>query len=213
MRNGKLINLYDIDNEFDKAISIIRGMYYVGGIFIYPTDTVYNIGANPLNLLAIDRLKKMFSTNIFSEATLLVGSILNLSNYIEIISEKHFEFLNSIWPNPINVIFRLNSQFQSLFGINQASFKIPNNRFCLKLLSEINGPILSLRLNNNHNTSKGYEIFKEEYSEKVDAIFYTHKESFNDDSGLIDLTDYKPLIIKENKFKLKNFIDEYRYVS
>ncbi len=212
MGKNKVINLYDIDNEFEKAISIIRSMYYIGGVFIYPTDTVYSIGANPLNLLAIDRLKKIISPNIFSEATLLVGSISDLNNYIEIISEKHFEFLNSIWPNPINVIFRLNRQFKNLFGMEQAVFKIPNNRFCLKLLADVGGPLLSIKLKNVHTTCKCYEIFKEEYSELVDGIFFTNKESFNDDSALVDLTDHKPLIIKENKIKLKNLIEEYRYV-
>ena len=139
--------------------------------------------------------------------------IFNLINYIDIISEKHFEFLISIWPNPVNVIFKLNKQYRNLFGMEQAAFKIPNNRFCLKVLTEIGNPLLSIKLNNNHTTCKGYEILKEEYSELVDAIFYTNKESFNEDSALVDLTNYKPIIIKENKFKLKSFMDEYRYVS
>ncbi|MCL5027866.1 MAG: Sua5/YciO/YrdC/YwlC family protein [Bacteroidetes bacterium] len=213
MKKNNRIELYDIDKDFGKAINAIKRMYYVGGVFIYPTDTVYCVGANPLNLLAIDRLKKISKPDFFPEATLLIDSVSNLINYIDIASEKHFEFLISIWPNPVNVIFKLNKQFRNLFGMDQAIFKIPNNRFCLKLLTEIGNPLICIKLNNNHTTCKGYEILKEEYSELVDAIFYTNKESFNEDSALVDLTNYKPIIIKENKFKLKGFIDDYRYVS
>ena len=213
MTKNNRINLFDIDKDFNNAIGAIRKLYFVGSIFIYPTDTVYCVGANPLNLLAIDRLKQISRTDISSETTLLVDSVPSLINYIEIISEKHYEFLTSIWPNPVNVIFKLNKQYRNLFGMERAVFKIPNNRFCLKLLSEIGGPLLSINLNNNHNTCKGYEVFKDEYSELVDAIFYTNKESFNDDSALVDLTNNKPIIIKENKFKLKSFIEDYQYVS
>ncbi len=213
MKKNKKIELYDIDNDFEKAIGAIKKMYFNGEVFIYPTDTVYCVGANPLNLLAINRLQKIIKPDFIAEATLLIDSVSSLINYIDIISEKHFDFLISIWPNPINVIFKLNKQFKELFRIDQATFKIPNNRFCLRLLAEIKNPLLSIKLNNNHTTCMGYEIFKEEYSDIVDAIFYTNKETFNNDSALVDLTNNRPIIIKENKLMMKSFIDEFRHVS
>lgn len=65
MKKNNRVELYDIDNDFEKAIFAIKRIYHVGGVFIYPTDTVYCVGANPLNLLANDRLKKIFKPDFF----------------------------------------------------------------------------------------------------------------------------------------------------
>ena len=213
MKKNKKIEFYDVDKDFGNAIRAIKRMYFNGNVFIYPTDTVNCIGANPLNLLAIKKLQEITKADFISESTLLIDSLFTLINYIDNISEKHLDFLFSIWPNPVSVILKLNKNFKELFEMDQAIFKIPNNRFCLRLLAEIKNPLLCVKLNNNHATCKGYEILKEEYSDKVDAIFYTNKESYNNDSALVDLTNNKPIIIKDNKFKLKRFIDEYTYVS
>ncbi len=213
MKKNKKIELYDVDKDFENAISAIKRMYINGDIFICPTDTVHCIGANPLDLLAMKRLQNITRPDFISESIIFIDSLFTLINYIENISEKHLDFLFSIWPNPVSVILKLNKNFQELFEMDQAIFKIPNNRFCLRLLAEIKNPLLCVKLNNNHATCKGYEILKEEYSDIVDAIFYTNKESYNNDSALVDLTNNNPIIIKDNKFRLKRFIDGYTYVS
>lgn len=213
MTKKKKIELYDVDNDFELALNKMHNMYLSGDVFIYPTDTVHCLGANPHNILALSRLQKITRPDFICESTLLIDSLFTLINYIDIRSEKHLDFLLSIWPNPISAILNLNKQSKELFGIDKAIFRIPNNRFCLKLLSEIKKPLLCIQLNYNHSAYKEYEIFNEEYSELVDAIFYTKKESYHNSSALIDLTNVKPIIIKENKFNVRRYLNDYKYVS
>ena len=186
-------------------------MYINGNIFIYPTDTIYCIGANPFNLIAVNKIQKIIRQNSISESTLMVDNLYNLSNYIDISSEKHFDLLFSVWPNPVRIIFKLNPQYQELFGTSKAAFQIPNNRFCLRLLDEIKSPLLSIRLNDISNTTcKSYEILKDDYSNYVDAFFYTQKEFFNLDTALIDLTNDEPIILRKNKINLDNIFNKYQ---
>ena len=208
------IQTYNIDKEFEKSIDTVIKKYNEGEIFIHPTDTVYSIGGNPLLKNAFERLKKISNNNLFNVATLLINSLSELIFYIDIISEKHFDFLMSIWPNPVRVIFKLNSKFQDYFESNTAIFQIPNNRFCLRMLTEIGNPLLSIRFNGNkYSSNKNHELLTEEYSDIVDAVFYTNSESFNNESSLVDLTSKEPVIIKESKIKIQKFIDKYHLMS
>ncbi len=208
----KNIELFNIDKDFDKAINSFKRMYFNGNIFIYPTDTIYSIGANPFNLIAVHRIQKIMRQNSLTESTLLLDSLQNLSNYIDISLERHFDLLFSVWPNPVRVIFKLNPQYQEIFKVSKAAFQIPNNRFCLKLLEEIKSPLISIRLNDSKNIScKCYELLKEEYSNCVDAFFFTQKEFFNLDTALIDLTNDDPIILRKNKINLENIFNEHRH--
>lgn len=185
-------------------------MYDKGEIFIHPTDTVYSIGGNPFNADSLSRLKKLSDKDLFKTATLLINSLSDLIFFIDIISEKHFDFLMSIWPNPVRVIFNLNSKFQDYFGSETAIFQIPNNRFCLRLLTEMHNPLLSIKfMENKYASNRSHEILREEYGDVVDAIFYTDTESFNNESSLVDLTSKNPVIIKDSKIKVQKFIDKY----
>lgn len=175
---------------------------------------MYSIGGNPLNVDSISRLKKFSNNNIIHESTLLINSLSDLIFYIDIISEKHFDFLMSIWPNPVRVIFKLNSKFQDYFESETAVFQIPNNRFCLRLLTEIRNPLLSISFRDQkYASNKSHEVLTEEYADLVDAIFYTNSESFNSDSSLIDLTSKEPVILKESKIKIQKYIDKYDLMS
>ncbi len=214
MKTYNNLQAFNIDREFEKSIDTVIKMYNNGEIFIHPTDTVYSIGGNPLNIDSFSRLRKFSNNNIFHESTLLINSLSDLIFYIDIISERHFDFLMSIWPNPVRVIFKLNSKFQEYFGSETAIFQIPNNRFCLRLLTEIRNPLLSIGFSDTKYVSnKSHEVLTEEYADLVDAIFYTNSESFNSDTSLVDLTSKEPVILKESKIKVQKYIDKYHLMS
>ncbi len=208
----KNIELFNIDKDFDRSLNIIKRMYFNGSIFIYPTDTIYCIGANPFNLIAVYKIQKIIRQFSLTESTLLLDNLNSLSRYIDISSERHFDLLFSVWPNPVRIIFKLNPQYQEIFKVHKAAFQIPNNRFSLKLLEEIKSPLLSIRLDDTKNiTCKSYEILKDEYSNYVDAFFFTQKEFFNLDTALIDLTNEEPIILRKNKINLDNIFNKYFY--
>ena len=214
MKTYNNIQTYNIDREFEKSIESVIKMYNNGEIFIHPTDTTYSIGGNPLNTDSLFRLQKFSNNNLFKVSTLLINSLSDLIFFIDIISEKHFDFLMSIWPNPVRVIFNLNSKYKEYFDSDTAIFQIPNNRFCLRLLTEIRSPLLSIRFSGaKYASNKNHEILNEEYGDVVDAIFYTNTESFNSESSLVDLTSKEPVILQESKIKIQKYIDKYHLTS
>ncbi len=210
MVETKTAKLIDIDRNFDESIGLAKKIYFEGKVFIYPTDTIYGFGANPFNEEAIKDVDRIKGRKIGKTYILLISEIDILLKYVDINSENHLDFLISIWPNPVSVILNLNTKFQGILHRDNAAFRIPNHRFCLKLLSELKMPLISTSVNRSKQTPiVEPSIIKDEFSSDVDAIFYSQKKSFFQASTIIDLSDSKPTLIREGKIKFDDLLKKF----
>src|ERR1035437_6048275 len=197
-------NLIYIDTDIDNAVKIASKIYYEGGVFIYPTDTIYGFGANPYNEESVNRINEIKGRAAGKWYILLIDGINNLLKYVELKSEKDMDFLISIWPNPITVILNLNNKTKSILKRDTAAFRIPNNRFCQKLLSEVKMPLISTSVNkNNQAPLTEPSLIKDKFASEVEAVFYTGKKSFFVASTIIDLCDAELKIVREGKIKFE----------
>jgi len=205
--DAKLIN---IDENIDKAVDLSKKLYLAGSVFIYPTDTIYGFGANPFNEDAVNRIHEIKGRSQSKLFILLINNIQNLLKYVEVNNENHMDFLLSIWPDPISVVLKLNSKTSRILGQETAAFRIPNHWFCLKLLSELQMPLISTSVNrSNQLPMLEYSMIKEEFSSEIEAIFYTEKKSYFEVSTLIDLSDSTPVLIREGKMKFDEILKKF----
>ena len=205
--NAELINT---DKKLDNAISKAKKYYLEGRIFIYPTDTIYGFGANPFNEEAVKKINQIKERKDSKPYILLVDGIDTLIKYIEIKNEKHLDFLLAIWPNPVSVVLNLNKKTQSILNQATAAFRIPNHRFCLRLLQQLKMPLISTSVNrSNMEPLTEVSLIKDSFISEVDAIFYTEKKSFITASTLIDLSDSEPVLIREGKIKFEDLLGKF----
>lgn len=205
--NAELIN---IDKKLDTAINKAKKFYLEGTVFIYPTDTVYGFGANPFNEDAVKRIDQIKGRKDSKPYILLIDSIDTLIKYVDIKNEKHLDFLLAIWPNPVSVVLNLNKKTQSILGQTTAAFRIPNHRFCLKLLQQIKMPLISTSVNRSDmEPLTEISMIKDTFLSEVEAIFYTEKKSFIKVSTLIDLSDSNPVLIREGKIKFEDLLEKF----
>ena len=210
MSKTKTAKYINIDDNLGESVNIAKRIYFEGKIFIYPTDTIYGLGANPFNENAVERVNNIKGRELGKMYILLVSDIDTLMQYVDINSEKHLDFLISIWPNPVSVILNLNSKFREIFQKETAAFRIPHHRFCLKLLSELKMPLISTSVNRSKQppiTEPG--LIRDEFSSEVEAIFYSKKRSFFKASTIITLNDSKPGLIREGKIKYKDLLKKF----
>lgn len=206
-QTAKFIN---IDKEFEESVKMAKQIYFEGNVFIYPTDTIYGIGANPFNEDAIKQVDNIKGREFGKMYILLVGDINTLLNYIEINSEKHLDFLISLWPNPVSVVLNLKSKTREILDRDNAAFRIPNHRFCLKLLSELGMPLVSTSVNRSKQAPVVEPgLIRDDFSSEVEAIFYSKKRSFFKSSTIIDLTENRPRLIREGKINFNDLIKKF----
>jgi L-threonylcarbamoyladenylate synthase len=203
--------MISVDKNIDLAVQKAKKLFLEGSIFVYPTDTVYGLGANPFNEVAVGRIDEIKHRENHKPYIMLVNSIETLLKYVEIKSEKHLDFLLSIWPNPVSVVLLLNSKTNEILGVETAAFRIPNNRFCLKLTSELEMPLISTSVNRSGQPPVvESSVIYDEFSSEIDAIFHTNKKSFYSVSTLIDLSDSVPVLIRSGKIKFEDLLDKFQ---
>ena len=199
--------LINIDEKFDESIKLANELFLNGSIFIYPTDTIYGFGGNPFNEIAIKKISEVKGKTNWRRYIFLISDIEMLKHYADINSEKYLDFLLSIWPNPVSVILKLNKKYQELLNSETGAFRIPNYRFCQKLISEIKMPLISTSVNRTGNEPLNHPSqIIQEFANEVDAIFYSEKKSFFEASTLIDLTKDEPVLVREGKIKFVEII-------
>ena len=210
MSKEKTAKFINIDTNLEDSINTAKKIYFEGKVFVYPTDTIYGFGANPFNDQAVERVNMIKGRDLRKMYILLVNNIDTLLQYVEINSEKHLDFLISIWPNPVSVILNLNSKFRKILQRDDAAFRIPHHRFCLKLLSELKMPLISTSVNRS-NVPPIIEpgLIRDEFSSDVEAIFYSKKRSFFKASTIITLVDSKPGLIREGKIKYNDLLKKF----
>ena len=98
----KYINLKDNKNytELKEAAEIIRS----GGLVLFPTETVYGLGANGLNSNAV---KKIFEAKGRSSDNPLILHISDkdmLNQIAKDISDIEYKLMDAFWPGPLTII-------------------------------------------------------------------------------------------------------------
>ena len=127
-----------------------------GQLVIFPTETVYGIGANANNKKAIKsiyEIKKRPNTNPLICHFAKIEDIER--NFV--LEEKDYELAKAFWPGPLTLILekKRDSKISPLASNNQnlVGCRIPNNKLALTLLSVIDFPIAAPSANIATRTS------------------------------------------------------------
>lgn len=206
-RKGKLVA---IDDDFNGAVNQAAQIFNEGGVFVYPTDTIYGIGGDPFDINTVARINSIKGRDESKRFILLIDNLERLLSYVNVVLDKHFDFLHSIWPNPVSVILNLNQDSAKHLGSKTAAFRIPHHRFSRTLISEIKKPIISTSANRSgQEPLLERDFINYELGPELDCIFYSEKKSHKVASTLVDLTGNQPVLIREGIVKFEDLMASY----
>lgn len=94
-----------------KAIKIAAEVIKKGGVIIYPTDTIYGIGASALSREAIDKVYKIKKRPENKPLSIIVRDIRMAKKYCTI-SKTQSEIFNAVFPGPFTLVFWVKSRNQ-----------------------------------------------------------------------------------------------------
>ena len=150
-----------MNSEISKAVECLKK----GGIIIYPSDTIWAIGCDATKSKAISKIFKIKKRDSTLPLICLMNNYQMLNKYVDI-SDKIKNFLQ-LQNKPTTIIYNKIKKF-SVYK-ETVAVRIPNDQFCLKLISEFNKPITSTSVNiSGDNFPEFFNEIKDEILNQID---------------------------------------------
>lgn len=187
--------------EIDKAVTILRD----GGLVIYPTDTVYAIGCDAMNVRAVEKICRLKNIDPRkSNLSIICYDLSNLSEYAKV-SNAAFKVMKKNLPGPFTFILPTSNELPKIYkNRKEVGIRVPDNNIIREIVRELGNPVLTTSLRDEDDDIMEYstdpELIHEKYENIVDLIIdggYGGIEA----STVVDCTDSIE-IIRQGKGEL-----------
>ena len=190
-------------NTISNAIVALKA----GNLIVYPTDTLYALGADIFNddsVTKVFTVKKRPFSNPLSVAVADFEAISKIAYTNEFVKQVAERFL----PGSLTIILRKKESVSRLVtgGLDNIAVRIPDNKIALKLLSAF-GP-LTVTSANVHGKKTPYVIKDIMMQFTTDILVYLDDGRLDaKPSTIVDLTLEKPRIVRKGSITLEEILD------
>jgi len=197
---GKIIKRDEFYDE--NKINEISKMVVDGSLIIYPTDTVYGLGATIHNIESID---KIYTVKERSHNSPLIA-LLSGKKYLEkiaIVNDKNrkkiMKLIDEFWPGGLTIILEKKEIIPSNMVSNGDSVgvRIPDHEIALKLIENCGGILATTSANiSGENTPKNFDDLSDRIKSRVDILIEDRTPLKGVESTIIDMRE-TPIILRE----------------
>ncbi|MDO7983536.1 MAG: L-threonylcarbamoyladenylate synthase [Pigeon pea little leaf phytoplasma] len=180
-------------------------MKNLNNIIIFPTDTVYGMGAPWHDNQSLNQIYKLKQRALNKPMALLfynleqIKNIIQINNQIKKISKK-------FWPGPLTLIVNTNKKYSQITKENKIGIRMPNHPIALEILKK-EGPLKTTSVNKSGQPPlNNFEIIKTLYQYKVKKIFPNNYNSSNIPSTVIEIINNNFKILRIGSINIKEFI-------
>ena len=190
-------------NTISNAIVALKA----GNLIVYPTDTLYALGADIFNdgsVTKVFTVKKRPFSNPLSVAVADFEAISKIAYTNEFVKQVVERFL----PGSLTIILRKKESVSRLVtgGLDNIAVRIPDNKIALKLLSAF-GPLTATSAN-VHGKKTPYVINDIMMQFTADILVYLDDGRLDaKPSTIVDLTLEKPRIVRKGSITLEEILD------
>ena len=195
--------LNDIDyTKLKEPAELIRN----GGIVVFPTETVYGIGANALNENAIKKLYDIKKRPLNKPISLLVNSIDMIEQVAKDITKLDYALIKAFFPGPLTIILKKKDIVPNIVTANQdtVGIRMPANEIALKLIGYVGSPIATPSANISGKPSgTNLKDIMEDFDGKVDCFIDDGPSKIGLASTIVQVVDGVPHILRQGSISEK----------
>ena len=179
-----------------------------GGLVVYPTETVYGLGCDPLNVQAV---KHLIAVKGEREKPLpILAATIEDAEKVAYIPQSGRRLAAKFWPGPLTIVFQKKPVLSDVvtFGLNTVGMRIPDNNVALELIRLSGGLLVGSSANRTGETPpRNIEETSEQLAGRVDVVLDGGPTVQGKPSTVVDLTSEKPRILREGPVSLKEILD------
>lgn len=146
------VKIHPVDPE-PRLVKQVVDCLKVGGIIIYPTDSVYGLGCDIENKKAVERLCQIRGLDpAKAHLTCVCESAKILGDYAINISTPLYKIIRQAFPGPYTFILQASKKIPRHFQTkNTVGIRVADHPIPLAIVKELGNPIASISLTSNTN--------------------------------------------------------------
>lgn len=181
------------ETVINEAIKVLAN----GGVVLYPTDTVYGLGANIFDNRAVKRVFDIKERSYVKPLSILVSDVRAI-DVVAKVSLSQKEIINSYLPGPYTFILNKRKAVPRLVtgGLSNVGVRVPDCKLACNLANIFPITTTSANLSDDEMLSRPDEILNQ-LNQEVDLVIDVGELKSNKASSIIDLSGFKPKILRK----------------
>lgn len=192
--------MFYIDPEFIdlEIVKFCAEVILKGGLVVFPTETVYGIGANVFDRNAILKVFQVKNRPSVDPLTIHIAKIDQMYEFVDEVPENVIQIIKKLWPGPLTIILKKSGNVISevTSGRETVGIRLPAHNVAIKLI-EYSIPIVgpSANISGRPSPTKIEHVI-EDLDEKIDIIIDSGSTFYGIDSTVIDFTTKPPKLLR-----------------
>jgi tRNA threonylcarbamoyl adenosine modification protein (Sua5/YciO/YrdC/YwlC family) len=187
-----------IDTPNKRTIKHAADIIKKGGVIVYPTDTVYGLGANLYNKKAMQRILRIKDQKSNKPLSFILPDLKDIAQYANV-QDFAYKIMRKVTPGPYTFVLNATKEVPKLLLHKRKTvgIRIPDAPLALMLVEELGHPILSTSVplgDEGYHTDP--EDIADKYGHDIDLILDAGV-SFNNPSTIVDFTNDVVEILRE----------------
>lgn len=178
-----------------RAAAIVRA----GGLVAFPTETVYGLGANALNEVAVARIFAAKGRPAYDPLIVHIASLEDVSQVASEVPDVARRLAERFWPGPLTLVLPRANAVPAIVTAGRATVAVrcPNHPVALALIRASRTPIAAPSANRFGRTSPTTaQHVLDDLSGRVDLILDAGPTPIGVESTVLDLTQAIPTILR-----------------
>ena len=193
------------ENNID--LEVIKNELNNDGIIIYPTDTVYGVGASIDSLKGLQKIYEAKERNFNSPLIALLSKVEYIEKIASIDEEKKIiieKLAQEFWPGALTIILNKKENVPGIMVSNgeTVGVRIPALKLAQDIIESVGGVLPTTSANiSGEKTPRSFEELSEKFKARVEVIVDGGKSPLGIESTILDLTKTLPKILREGAIK------------
>ena len=176
-----------------------------GDVIIFPTDTVYGIGAKINDIEALNKIYEVKKRPKEKRLAVLCASLKDIEDIVYL-TDDALKLINHFMPGALTVILKSKEEIRNEFIFETVAVRIPNHELALRILRE-NGAMAttSVNISGSKPLNDYIEIVKE-FNDEVSCIYPNTEIPSKISSTIVDLSGNECVLIREGSIKFSEIL-------
>ncbi len=173
-----------------------------GKLVLFPTETVYGIGADALNEAAVKKIYEAKGRASDNPLIAHISSLEMLKRLVENVGEIEKRLIDKFWPGPLTIVFKKREIVPNIItgGLDTVAIRMPSSIIARKLIEYSGCPVAAPSANISGKPSGTLiEDIVDELDGKVEYIIDSGKVEIGVESTVVRVVDNVVHILRPGK--------------